>query len=849
MNDRKILGRIYVLGFVFLLFVIFFPARAVWANETERPLKVVKPRGDVYTFTDDATPGAEYVIYVTDGVDSTGNIPDWDTLTAKLQHVDQKTAEGTSLTFEIPKNAVTGNSTVYIADGEENECHVAGFLTQEEEVWDEGYQSASYYTDAQFTSSLRTEYKISSDRSTAAIVNMLPKRAYLKLQTKAPDEYGLDGAYLAVPVELEWTTPAGVDGFHTATDSEMFFRATVTVRTDDAAGRTGAAWAKAFPVPALKVKIKGPDKPDPKPQQYHRISVQNMAEAFLYQPETTDNSANSAKSGEAVIIRWKRTYYGGKESEDGYEFVKWIITGAEPQDETSPQTMFTMGDTDVTVQFLEKKVLYQGQESEEEEPAERDKDTKLSKLKYGKTSLTLVKGSKETNPALATPAKGVSVEALPAVTYVTDNKDIVTAGTDGTFYAKDVGEAVVTAYCGNKKATCKVTVISPTEKIVILDENGRSRPDAYDENIMFHTNWTDWHKKPEKAIILKSGENMSLRTQFYPCDSTDPKNVTWNVYAWPMPLQDREGNYYYKRDKNGHIIFKKDSRYATVKNGVLSAKETIEPNDHNPIFVAATVKQTIIDEATGKPKTVDLTSMVPVYVHPIVADKATNKEDPTHTLSLKKQTVNMVTTEGSNTFDLGLSLSSKQKTDAVGENYIIECESLNPNVASVENLTDLVATDTKGKKGAATIRIRANNPGFTYIIVRSRNKDQPYANIQRCKVTVTRPATAVTAVSGTLKIGSGPIKIYNRKTRQYEDSEDVKILTMRKGSYGTIEALLTPYDSTDLKNVKISASGGVKIKNGMICATTLTKPEKGGYAKVTVTCGKLKDTVYITVTR
>lgn len=849
MNDRKILGRIYVLGFVFLLFVIFFPARAVWASETERPLKVVKPRGDVYMFTDDVTPGADYVIYVTDGVDSTGNIPDWDTLTAKLQYVDQKKAEGASLSFEIPKNAVTGNSTVYIADGEENECHVAGFLTQEEEVWDEGYQSASYYTDAQFTSSLRTEYKISSDRSTAAIVNMLPKRAYLKLQTKAPDEYGLDGAYLAVPVELEWTAPADVDGFHTATDSEMFFRATVTVRTDDAAGRTGAAWAKAFPVPALKVKIKGPDKPDPKPEQYHRIYVQNNAEATLYQSETMDNVAKSARSGENIIIRWKRTYYEENESVDGYQFVKWIVTGAVPADETSPQTMFTMGDTDVTVEFVEKKILAHGQEeSGEEEPADRDKNTKLSKLKYGKTTLTLVKGSSLSNPAAPTPAKGVLAENLPEVTYVTGNKDIVTTGPDGTFYANNVGETVVTAYCGNKKATCKVTVISPAEKVVILDGNGKSRPDVYDENEMFHTSWIDWEKKSWKTIIIKSGESLNLKAQLYPCDSTDSRNVTWNVYAWPIPKQDRHGEWYYDRDKNGRIKFKKDSRFVTVKNGVLTAKEVLEPN-MNPILVAATVKQTVIDPVTGKTKSADLTSMVPVYVHPIVADKPSNKEDMTHTLSLKKQSVSMVTTEGSNTFDLGLSLSSKQKTDAVGENYIIECESLNPNVASVENLTDLVATDTKGKKGAATIRIRANNPGFTYIIVRSRNKDQPYANIQRCKVTVSRPATVVTAVSGTLKIKSGPIQVYNKKTRQYEDSENVKILTMRKGSCGTLEALVTPYDASNLNSVKITASGGVKIKNGVIYATTLTKPEKGSYAKVTVSCGKLKDTVYITVTR
>ncbi|MBO4902287.1 MAG: hypothetical protein J5518_05790 [Lachnospiraceae bacterium] len=847
MKDRMMFGRFSVLRFVFLIFVMLLPATAVWALEPENTLTVIKPQNGVYTYTNDATSGADYVIYVLDGIDSADNVLNWDTLTGKLKYVDQKTAEGTSVTFEIPQTAITGNGTFYIGDGAGNESYLAGYLTEDTEVGGEEDQSF-FYSDVNLTTALRTEYKCSSDRSNAQIRSFLPESAYLKLQTKAPDDYGLGGTYLAVPVHLTWEAPAGVDGFHTATDSEIFFHANVTFGTDSAAGKAGAAWAATFPVPELQAKIKGPDQPDPKPQQYHRIYVQNNAEAFLYSSQTLDYSANSAKSGEDIIIRWKRNCYDGNESEDGYEFVKWIITGAEPWEETSPQTMFTMGNTDVTVQFLERKVLYQGQESGEEEPEDRDKDTKLSKLKYVKTSLTLVKGSSDFNPALATPAKGVSAENLPPVTYITENKDIVTTGSDGTFYAKGAGEAVVTAYCGNKKATCKVTVISPTEKVVILDENGRSRPDVSDENEMFHTNWTNWNKKPEKTIILKSGEDLNLRAQIYPCDSTDPKNVTWNVYAWPIPKQDRYGNWIYDRDKNGNIKFKKDNRFVTVKNGVLTAKEAIEPN-YNPILVAATVKQTVIDPVTGKTKSVDLTSMVPVYVHPIVADKPSNKEDKTHTLSLKKQSVSMVTTEGNNTFDLELTVSSKQKADAVDENYIIECESLNANVAGVENLTDLVNTDTKGKKGAATIRIKANNPGYTYIIVKSRNKGQLYANIQRCKVTVTRPATAVTAVSGTLKIGSGPIKVYNRKTRQYDDSEDVKILTMRKGSCGTIEAMITPYDSTDLKNVKISASGGVKIKNGVLYATSLTKPEKGSYAKVTITCGKLKDIVYITVVK
>ncbi|MCR5508306.1 MAG: hypothetical protein K6F34_06440 [Lachnospiraceae bacterium] len=843
MNKWMVLRRLSVLCFAMLVMIV--PAKTVWADDPAGPLKVLKPQDGVYTYTKtDAEAGTDYVLYAVDGVDGADNVLDWDSLTGRLKYVDQKKADGASLSFEIPQNTINGNGTFYIGDGAENDCLIAGYLTQYDEAWADNGQSVFYFSDEQFATGLKTEYRLSSDRSTQDIVNTLPKTAYLKLQTAAPDESGAAGTYLAVPVTLEWAAPEGVEGFHAATDNELFFTATVTFKTESAAGKTGAAWAGVFSVPELKARITGPDKPDPKPQQYHRISVQNGAEAFLYTSATLDNSANSACNGEMVIIRWKRNYYYDNTSDDGYKFVKWVITGADPENESSPQTGFTMGDTDVTVGFIEQKIMEQ--ESGEEEPENRDKTTKLSKLKYPKTSLTMVKGSSIANPAETAPAKGVSLEQMPDVIYVTDNKEIVSADKYGTFYANDVGDTVVTAYCGNKKATCKVTVISPTEKLVILDGNGRSRPDVYGQTVFYQ----DWEKKPEQTIMIKAGEQMTLKAQIIPCDSTDVKNVTWNVYAWPTPLRDKSGNPYYKTDKNGNLVYKKDSTYLTIKDGVISAKEANQPN-YTPVLVSATVKRTVIDPLTGKTKTVDLTSMVPVYVHPIIPDKASNKEDKTHTLSLKKTAVSMVTTPGNNTFALDVTVASKQKTDAVVENYIIECESTNANVVSVDDLTDLAPADTKGKKGTATMRIRANNPGFAYIIVKSRNKaHQGAPNIQRCKVTVTQPVTGVSAVSGTLKISTGPIKVYNKKTRVYEDSETPeKILTMRKGSCGTIETLVTPYDATDLKNVKISASGGVKIKNGVISATTLTKPEKGGYAKVTVTCGKLKDTVYITVVK
>ncbi len=226
--------------------------------------------------------------------------------------------------------------------------------------------------------------------------------------------------------------------------------------------------------------------------------------------------------------------------------------------------------------------------------------------------------------------------------------------------------------------------------------------------------------------------------------------------------------------------------------------------------------------------------MVMVELQPIIPERTTNKRDKSHSLSLGKKSLSV---KSPGTKNLTVNITSKKKKDSVAENYVIDyCESTNPDIVSVKNLTDITQTDKKGMKGKAVVTLQVNNPGTAYIIVKTRNKNSVSPNVQRCKVTVTRPATAIAAGSGTLQIGVS--------------EENKKVVTMRLGSCGTIEALVDPDNTTDLDKVKITGSGGVTVKNGLICATKLTKPTKGKYAKITVSCGKkLKETVYVTVTK
>ena len=97
-----------------------------------------------------------------------------------------------------------------------------------------------------------------------------------------------------------------------------------------------------------------------------------------------------------------------------------------------------------------------------------------------------------------------------------------------------------------------------------------------------------------------------------------------------------------------------------------------------------------------------------------------------------------------------------------------------------------------------------------------------------CKVTVRIPAVKVSVESGTLTV---------------TESGGKKIINMRKGENGIVEVVLTPEFSTDLSKVKISASGGIAIKNGIIYAN------KAKNGKITVKCGKKKEVVTVKVTK
>ena len=355
----------------------------------------------------------------------------------------------------------------------------------------------------------------------------------------------------------------------------------------------------------------------------------------------------------------------------------------------------------------------------------------------------------------------------PKVYYVTENKDIVAVDQDGKFYATGLGEAKVIAYCGNRKATVLVTVACYTKEISILDS-----------------------EMEEKDVIeMKGGETEFLTVSFKPYDTTDSRNVTWKI---------------------------KNKKAATIKNGVLTAKEVKEATETELIVGYKATN------AEGKTEKKEKT--IKVRITPANPD-ASSAKDKAYTVTLAKKI--QLTTPEANKSDSECQIEVKLKTKK-GELPVIvaEAASTNNDVVSVNGIS---AVDVKGKQGTFKVTVNTKEAGTAYIVVKTKAEGSETVNVQRCKITVTSPAKKLVIKSGTLTV---------------DTSGAQKTMTLRKGTSGTIEAMLDPANSTDLSKLKITASKGVTIKNGVITAKKITDK-----AVITVKCGKLKETINVTVTK
>ncbi len=332
-----------------------------------------------------------------------------------------------------------------------------------------------------------------------------------------------------------------------------------------------------------------------------------------------------------------------------------------------------MGESDVDVSF---KTAVEESSSYEELPEGADTTTKVSKLAFKEKTLKLDVNSEAENPAIPVMTSGEA----PAVSYYTENADIVAVTQTGKFIGRGQGTAKVYAQCGTKKASCTVTVTSHTADIAVLD------PDNNDIG--------------GEDLTINSGGMIQLRVDFKPVDTTDPRTVKWT-----------SGN----------------KKVATVNNGLITAKEFTD-GDKNTVITAA------VDRIGSDGKKVRLEKKINLTVKAVSVQKNTNK-DNTHTLNLAGS-MKMVTSADKNTGTLKVTLKPKKKGTDLSD-MEISVESTDPEI--VEAKIDEYTMDKKNRVNK--VALKAKKCGTAYIIIRSGGQeDSSKINVKRCKVTVKSPA-------------------------------------------------------------------------------------------------------------
>ncbi len=142
----------------------------------------------------------------------------------------------------------------------------------------------------------------------------------------------------------------------------------------------------------------------------------------------------------------------------------------------------------------------------------------------------------------------------------------------------------------------------------------------------------------------------------------------------------------------------------------------------------------------------------------------------------------------------------------------------------------------KGNKSVVNTKIAATGIGTAYNVLTGTDKvDKTKVNMAVMKVVVKATAPSVYFTNDALGLLS----------------DDQKTLTITAGSYDKLfYAVYTDNHNVELRYntteaVKISGSGGVTVKNGVLYAKKVTKPNKP--AKVTLQCGKSKTILWVTV--
>ncbi len=405
-----------------------------------------------------------------------------------------------------------------------------------------------------------------------------------------------------------------------------------------------------------------------------------------------------------------------------------------------------------------------------------------SSVTIDKTSASLKVG--ETSKLTATVSPATTTDKT--VTWTSSNPQVATVDNTGTINAISLGEATITAKCGDVSATCKVTVVATPASSVTLDKT---------------------------QVSLKAGETSKLTATVSPETTTD-KTVTWTSSNPQVATVDNTGTITAVSLGEATITATCGSVSTTCKVTVVATPATGVTLDKTQVSLKAgeTSKLTAtVNPDTTTDKTVTWTSSNPLVATvdnngtvtavslgeaTITAKcgsasatcKVTVVATPASSVTLDKTQVSLKAGE---TSKLTATVSPETTTDKT-----VTWTSSNPLVATVDNNGTITAVSL----GEATITAKCGTATAT------------------CKVTVV--ATSATGVT-----------------------LDKTQVSLKAGDTSKLTATVSPETTTD-KTVNWTSSNpqvATVDNNGTVTAVSV------GEATITAKCGSATATCKVTV--
>ena len=173
------------------------------------------------------------------------------------------------------------------------------------------------------------------------------------------------------------------------------------------------------------------------------------------------------------------------------------------------------------------------------------KEIKLSKITLSKKTLTIAEGASKTLKVTYSPSNTTDSKTIK---WTSSNKKVATVTSKGKVTAKKKGTATITAKCGTKKATCKVTVKGIALKSIKLNKT---------------------------KLTMDKGTSKTLKVTYTPSNTTHSKKITWSSSNKKVATVSSKGKVTAKNYGTATITAKCGTKKATCKITIKNGYENV----------------------------------------------------------------------------------------------------------------------------------------------------------------------------------------------------------------------------------------------------------------------------------